>query len=144
MCNSKICFKCQTEKPLSEFYIHRAMKDGYLNKCKECCKAAELMRRREKLDEIREYDRQRGKLQHRKDETTARTREKRRSMPGYMAAHNAIARALKKGTIVKMPCAMCGSIMSVAHHDDYTKPLDVMWLCTIHHKARHAFLDNCT
>jgi hypothetical protein len=41
----KTCFKCGTEKSLSEFYKHPQMKDGLLGKCKKCTRADAEQRR---------------------------------------------------------------------------------------------------
>ena len=46
-------------------------------------------------------------------------------------------RALKKGTIKKKSCEKCGDKNTVAHHDDYEKPLEVRWLCEPHHYEHH-------
>jgi hypothetical protein len=53
------------------------------------------------------------------------------------AAHKLVENALLRGDLVRMPCCRCGSGDSHAHHDDYDKPLEVMWLCPLHHKERH-------
>ena len=34
----KKCFVCNIDKELDDFYAHPKMKDGHLNKCKDCCK----------------------------------------------------------------------------------------------------------
>lgn len=52
-------------------------------------------------------------------------------------AHKIIAHAIKNGIIVKQPCGICESWSSEAHHEDYAKPLKVVWLCRKHHQARH-------
>src|SRR4249919_2535353 len=48
-----------------------------------------------------------------------------------------VRRALEDGTLVRMPCEVCGSTKSVAHHETYARPLEVMWLCRPHHIERH-------
>jgi len=40
----KKCFKCNIEKEIDEFYLHPHMKDGHLNKCKDCTKNDSLLR----------------------------------------------------------------------------------------------------
>jgi len=50
--------------------------------------------------------------------------------------------AIKTGKLIRLPCEVCGNQKSEAHHDDYTKPLQVRWLCNIHHKRHHYSIDH--
>ena len=128
----KKCFKCGAEKPLTEFYKHKRMADGHLNKCKECTKKDSTKRRWDNIDDVREYDRNRGVRYD-----PSYIREWREKFPNKYRAHNALNNAIRDGKITKSPCEICGSIKSVAHHDDYRKPLIVRWLCQSHHKQWH-------
>lgn len=51
--------------------------------------------------------------------------------------------AIKRGLIIKQPCAVCGAISVQGHHADYRKPLEVTWLCLKHHRAEHKRLKSC-
>lgn len=53
-------------------------------------------------------------------------------------ARIALNGALKMGRVTREPCETCSSTTDVeGHHDDYTRPLDVRWLCTVCHAAEH-------
>lgn len=61
--------------------------------------------------------------------------------PALRAKHEArwqTRRAISSGALVRQPCEVCGEAKVDAHHDDYTKPLDVRWLCKPHHREHHA------
>ena len=133
----KECFKCKTVKPLTEFYKHSMMADGHLNKCKQCAKRDVSEHREKNLDKIRAYDRDRGKRPERIKLNVEVTRAWRSEDLRRQRAHNMVSRSIKKGELTRMPCIRCGALKAVAHHDDYDKPLDVMWLCTPCHKQRH-------
>ena len=47
--NTKVCFKCNREKPLNDFYKHPMMEDGHLNKCKDCAKEDAIQRWNKKM-----------------------------------------------------------------------------------------------
>jgi hypothetical protein len=44
---------------------------------------------------------------------------------------------ISRGKIKRLPCEVCGKVKSQGHHDDYAKPLEVIWLCHKHHRERH-------
>jgi hypothetical protein len=48
-------------------------------------------------------------------------------------ARSQVRYALKKG-ILKREACICGETKVEAHHADYKRPLDVMWVCRKHHK----------
>lgn len=62
----------------------------------------------------------------------------RKKHPERWRAQNAVSYALRKGQLVKGSCAQCGTSKDIcAHHEDYSKPLDVVWLCRPCHIRHH-------
>jgi hypothetical protein len=56
-------------------------------------------------------------------------------------ARSMAATAIRLGRLVRQPCEECGRANTEAHHDDYSKPLEVRWLCKHHHQSLHHKLD---
>ncbi|WP_216651623.1 hypothetical protein [Roseivivax sp. THAF30] len=73
------------------------------------------------------------------DSTRPKTKQQRwrKRNPRSYLAHITVANALRLGVLTRSPCEVCGSEKSEAHHDDYSSPLEVTWLCRRHHRARH-------
>ena len=53
-------------------------------------------------------------------------------------AYYVVAAAKKKGTLIPQPCIACGA-NAEAHHPDYDKPLEVIWVCKPHHRLIDSF-----
>lgn len=56
----------------------------------------------------------------------------REKNPLKIKAHRKVFVAVRNGTLKKSAC-FCGITKVEAHHEDYTKPLDIIWLCKAHH-----------
>jgi hypothetical protein len=53
------------------------------------------------------------------------------------AARKLAYKKIMEGSLVRQPCEVCEEIKVDAHHDDYSKPFDVRWLCKKHHREHH-------
>ena len=51
-------------------------------------------------------------------------------------ARTRLNHAVRDGKLERLPCVVCGDVAE-AHHEDYNKPLDVTWLCRMHHRIYH-------
>lgn len=134
----KQCFKCKETKPLEEFYKHKEMADGHLNKCKACT-CSDVRKHRRENDSVREYDRRRyHENVERRMQTALNTKIWERNNPEGYKAHYILSNAIRDGRIKKQNCEICNSDKVHGHHEDYSKPLEVRWLCALHHHRLHA------
>jgi hypothetical protein len=131
----KKCFKCNEEKPLSDFYKHAQMADGHLNKCKVCTKkdAHQLRHESDSREKILAYDRARGNRH-----SASYLKDYREKYPNKYKAHQTVNYAIRSKKLFRESCEVCGVDETHGHHDDYLKPLNVRWLCAEHHHQWHA------
>ena len=148
----KTCFKCGIEKSIGSFYKHSAMSDGHLGKCIDCTKKDVLDHRNANIERIQKYDRSRGMLPHRmaareeyrktdqgKAVISKLQKKYRKDNPVRYHANGMVSNAVRDGRLNKPEtCSRCTSSTRIhGHHEDYYKPLDVIWLCQVCHIAEH-------
>ena len=153
MHNSKVCFKCNEEKCLSEFYKHKGMSDGHLNKCKKCARKDVSENRIKNIDYYMEYDKTRSNNPNRINarDIYAKT-EKGKSAANKakikwaekniikQSAHILVGNYVRDRKLIKLYfCECCGKSGTRihGHHDDYAYPLVVRWLCSKCHSTWH-------
>jgi len=153
---SKKCFKCGRVMPIDNFYRHQQMADGQLNKCKECSKKDVLENRAKRIDYYKEFDRKRADLPKRvkarkeyakkmKDDPVFKasvytsTKKYRENNPEKYKAHSKVNNSSGDKKIEKPElCSVCGKKKNLeGHHYDYSKPLDVVWVCHTCHIKIH-------
>jgi hypothetical protein len=147
----KVCRACGELKELSEYYKHPEMADGHLNFCKICKRQGAIDNRNKRVCYYRQYDRDRmydparvaARDAYAKSDAgrLIRSRAKKNFSvrnPIARKCVNAVNNAIRDGRLTKQPCEVCGNMDKVhAHHDDYSKPLAVRWLCPKHHAEWH-------
>jgi hypothetical protein len=70
---------------------------------------------------------------HAKDKTVAYALAKQKNR-----ARKFLEQKRRSGRVTAQPCEVCGATRVEAHHIDYSRPLDVSWLCRAHHLEHHS------
>ena len=133
----KQCRRCFAEKDEADFNRNRTAKDGLQGWCRVC-----------QLNGLREWniqhpEKRRAQLRNqyiREIERLGGPRPTKQSSLEKRRARRRLEKAVRAG-LVQRPalCEVCGCSAKVqGHHDDYTKPLDVRWLCPRCHGLTHA------
>ena len=110
------CCLCKEYKSKNDFSLDKNRDNGVSSRCNEC---------KPEYNKKREKDR---RVYHTQYDIKYPEKLKGRIM---------VRNALKNGDITKLPCQFCNSERSMGHHDDYSKPLEVRWLCQKHHSQYH-------
>lgn len=113
----KNCKKCIRDFPIVDFYVHSRMADGHLSFCKDCVRERVKEHRQLNIERVKAYNIARGD----------------RRPKDRVKANNA-ARYVPR----KTACEDCGQEgPTQKHHEDYSKPLEVVCLCRACHGIRH-------
>ena len=148
----KHCSKCDQTKSLESFWGNKNRNDGKDSFCIECRKDYK-QRNRERLNKYRrdlyysnrdlELARTKSYRQTEKGKLSARTSVETYQInnPEKKIARMAVNNAIKRKEMFRpSECGRCGrsDLRIEGHHADYTKILEVEWLCSKCHNQHHA------
>lgn len=123
----KSCPNCKTKKELKDFYVFRGKPFSW---CKECRRYLQKLWIKSNKEKIKKYHNSvRGR-----ESLNRASRKAAKKYPEKWAARAKLRYWVKTGKIAHLTCETCGNFLSEAHHPDYSKPLDIWWLCKVHHK----------
>ena len=148
----KKCKKCLEILPYDFFYQKKGSKDGYENVCTECKKSKARANRAKNREHYLAYDRERNstlkRIEERKEHGSsykgklAQSRYKQANANTVKSKAQLAAKiAIQKGEIQKpLQCEKCKkfTLELQAHHEDYSRPLDVIFLCIPCHNMADA------
>lgn len=141
----KVCTKCKQKKPLSEFYQCWAKGGRHYASCKQCQKDYANNRndnkKREDLQSYLQNKKEVNKRQRKNNPFNHRRRnnEYNKKFPQKAKARLLILTAIRSGNIIKPDkCTICDRKAKLTgHHEDYNKPLEVVWICASCHNYIH-------
>lgn len=122
----KYCYKCRQDKDVGLFSKDRSRADGLNNCCGECL--------RKKTSEWKIEHPEQDKINDLKYILGWQERNKQKH-----SAHIKVHNAVRSGKLVRPKvCSDCDNESRLhGHHEDYNKPLEVIWLCPKCHREKH-------
>lgn len=128
--NTRTCGLCGIEKPLEEYQRNKSNPLGRAYWCKECRR--EFDRQRNLRPDRRLYVKQWEQSERGKELRSLSRKKDRLQNRDKYRAHRLLNKLIKEGMIKRMTCEICGKTGN-GHHPDYSKPVEVVWLCRKHH-----------
>ncbi len=92
--------------------------------------------RAKNAEKLKKYNKEYNK-KYREENGYHNEENSKRRYPEKQKARGILQRAVRSGKILKKNCEHCGNSKSQGHHPDYTKPLEVIWLCPSCHAIEH-------
>jgi len=134
---TKKCKTCELRKSLLDNFYWNSVKVAYENQCKSCRLKKMKKKQRTDYDSIKERKRYLKRKEN--GEFVGNWQKWKAKFPEKYKARYQLRNAVKSGKIKKDMCVIgkdCNGRLE-AHHEDYNKPLEVMWFCQKHHKLHH-------